>query len=120
FYPPDKQESRHPEYELDVALRDGRYEEEGWRVRKDGSQFWANVVTTAVRDQQGQLLGFAKVTRDITERRAVQQERERATEALSDANRQLEAANTRLAQAAADQSQFLAVTAHELRTPIRV
>src|SRR6185295_20374831 len=48
---------------------DDRFEDEGWRVRKDGSRFWANVVITALRDRQGQLLGFAKVTRDLTERR---------------------------------------------------
>ncbi|MGB0100881.1 MAG: PAS domain S-box protein [Nocardioides sp.] len=106
FYLPEQQESGHPEHELELAIRDGRYEEEGWRVRKDGSRFWANVVITAVRDHSGELVGFAKVTRDTTERRE-----------MLDA---LAAANARLQQAAEDQARFLAVTAHELRTPVGV
>jgi len=69
FYPPEDLENGKPEMELRVATAEGRYEEEGWRVRKDGSQFWANVVITAVRDDLGELRGFAKVTRDITERK---------------------------------------------------
>ena len=98
-----------------LALRDGHYEEEGWRLRKDGSRFWANVLITAVYDAGGRHIGFAKVTRDTTERRRLEQERERAVEALGAANTELESLNTRLQQAAEDQSQFLAVTAHELR-----
>ena len=69
FYPAEARARRLPEHELEVAQRDGAFEDEGWRVRKDGSLFWANVVITAVRDEQGQLLGFAKVTRDLTLRR---------------------------------------------------
>lgn len=49
-----------------MAVRDGRFEDEGWRIRKDGSRFWASVILTAVRDDHGQLIGFAKVTRDFT------------------------------------------------------
>jgi PAS domain S-box-containing protein len=59
----------HPQHELETAARTGRYEDEGWRVRKDGKRFWANVVITALRDDHGQLIGFSKVTRDQTERR---------------------------------------------------
>lgn len=120
FYPPDKQESRHPEHELRIAIREGHYEEEGWRVRKDGSRFWANVLITAVRNQAGELVGFAKVTRDITERRRVASERERTMTALGDANRQLEKANFELVRGAEQQAEFLAITAHELRTPLSV
>ena len=58
-----------PERELRVAAAEGRFEDEGWCLRKDGSRFWANVVITAVRDAEGRLRGFAKVTRDLTERR---------------------------------------------------
>src|SRR4051812_37031623 len=77
FYTPDAVASRHPDHELATAREHGRYEEESWRVRKDGSQFWANVVITALRDEHGVLRGFAKVTRDMTERRlASQAERE--------------------------------------------
>ena len=92
FYPPEMQAIRHPEHELELALRDGHYEEEGWRIRKDGSRFWANVVITAVHDADGRHVGFAKVTRDITERR----------------------------QLLEDQAHFLSITAHELRTPVGV
>lgn len=113
FYPPEVQEVRHPEHELMLALRDGHYEEEGWRVRQDGSRFWANVLITAVHDGDGRHVGFAKVTRDITERRAMLEEREAAAAAL-------ERANAGLQRAAADQAHFLAVTAHELRTPVTV
>lgn len=68
FYPEEDKHVKPPK-ELEIAIRVGKFEEEGWRVRKDGSQFWANVVITALRDRQGQLLGFSKVTRDLTERR---------------------------------------------------
>jgi PAS domain S-box-containing protein len=99
FYPPEKQAERHPEHELELALRDGAYEEEGWRVRKDGTRFWANVVITAVHDSAGNHLGFAKVTRDVTDRRDLLNS---------------------LSHVADERAQFLAVTAHELRSPIGV
>jgi PAS domain S-box-containing protein len=73
FYTDEARARKHPAYELEVATREGRFEEEGWRVRKDGTQFWASVVITALRDASGQLVGFAKVTRDLTERRVAQQ-----------------------------------------------
>jgi len=69
FYTPDAISCGWPEYELDTAAREGRFEDEGWRVRKDGTRFWANVVITALRYRDGSLRGFAKVTRDLTERR---------------------------------------------------
>lgn len=118
FYPPEVAERRHPEHELAVALREGHYEEEGWRLRKDGTRFWANVVITAVHDPAGRHVGFAKVTRDTSERRRLELEREAALEALQQANAELAVLNERLQQAADDQAQFLAVTAHELRTPV--
>jgi PAS domain S-box-containing protein len=69
FYPAQVIAEKTPDQELEVALRDGRFEDEGWRVRKDGTQFWANVVITPLRNAQGELVGFAKITRDLTERR---------------------------------------------------
>lgn len=85
---PDRLRS-HPQHELEIAAREGRYEEEGWRVRKDGSQFWANVVITALRDASGELVGFGKVTRDLTARR-LNEEQLRATAAeLQIANQEL-------------------------------
>ena len=70
FYPPEAVARNHPAYELKVAAEVGRFEEEGWRVRKDGTRFWANVVITALREPGGRLVGFGKVTRDLTLRRA--------------------------------------------------
>ncbi len=118
FYPPALQAARHPENELAIALREGHYEEEGWRIRKDGSQFWASVLITAVFNAQGEHIGFAKVTRDTSQRRRLEQDRENAVKALAEANAELESLNDQLRQSADDQAQFLAVTAHELRTPI--
>jgi PAS domain S-box-containing protein len=120
FYPPEVQASGHPERELEIAMREGHYEEEGWRIRKDGTRFWANVVITALFNDHGQHIGFSKVTRDITERRTMMQEREATAAALASANTELKALNEQLSRAAEDQSQFLAVTAHELRTPVGV
>ncbi|MDN4173527.1 PAS domain S-box protein [Nocardioides sp. SOB77] len=106
FYPVDKQSERHPEHELAIARREGRYEEEGWRLRKDGTRFWAHVTITAVHDADGVLVGFAKVTRDSTERRRILELQQQA--------------NERLRRSAAEQAEFLAVTAHELRSPVGV
>ena len=69
FYTREAVESGWPAHELKVAAREGRFEDEGWRVRKDGSQFWANVIITALRDENGQLLAFSKITRDLTQRK---------------------------------------------------
>ncbi|ANK14156.1 ATP-binding protein [Erythrobacter neustonensis] len=103
FYPGDDARERSMRNLAD-AVRDGRTEDEGWRVRKDGSRFWANVVITALHDETGTLRGFSKVTRDITERR-------RAQEALELARQEAE-------QASAAKSLFLSRMSHELRTPL--
>jgi PAS domain S-box-containing protein len=68
FYPEEDLRNGKPAWELEVAAKEGRFEDEGWRVRKDGSRFWANVIITAIRDDGGTLIGFGKVTRDFTER----------------------------------------------------
>ena len=73
FYPPEEMAKLKPEDELAIALRDGRFETEGWRLRKDGTRFWANVVITPVRSREGELIGFLKVTRDLTERRRAEE-----------------------------------------------
>jgi PAS domain S-box-containing protein len=94
FYPEGDVRSRKPQWELEVAAQEGRFEDEGWRVRKDGSRFWANVIITALRDETGKLIGFGKVTRDFTARM-------QAEEALRQANKELagEIEERRLAQA---------------------
>jgi PAS domain S-box-containing protein len=111
FYPPEAQATRHPEHELEIAVREGRYEEEGWRIRKDGTAFWANVVITALFDHDRRLVGFGKVTRDITERRQAEAARDRAATELAEANVQLRSASEQTAD-------FLAITAHELHSPV--
>jgi len=80
FYPPEDVRAGKPQKELEIAAANGRLEDEGWRVRKDGSRFWANVVITPLRDRAGNLRGFAKVTRDITERKRAEEalDRERS------------------------------------------
>jgi PAS domain S-box-containing protein len=96
FYPEEAIRTGWPQTELEGARRDGRFEDEGWRVRKDGSQFWANVVITALYDEHGTSRGFAKITRDLTERRRVE----------------------RLEADAHQVSDFVAMLAHELRNPL--
>lgn len=103
FYPPETRDTL-PARMLDRARKEGTAEDEGWRVRRDGSRFWANVVITALHDERGVLRGFAKVTRDITERK-------RSEEALRSAREEAVAAS--LAK-----SEFLSRTSHELRTPM--
>ncbi|HEX5322360.1 MAG TPA: PAS domain S-box protein [Capsulimonadaceae bacterium] len=84
FYTPEDIARNHPQEELEIAVRDCRYEEEGWRVRKDGTRFLANVVITALFDRTGEHCGFAKVTRDITERKRAEEVRlHRAEEQIS-------------------------------------
>ncbi len=74
FYPEEDQQKRVPHTALETARRTGKYEAEGWRVRKDGTRFWANVVIDAIHDGTGRLIGFAKITRDLTERKAAEEQ----------------------------------------------
>lgn len=120
FYPEEVRARKHPEYELGVALRVGHYEEQGWRLRKDGTPFWASVLITAVFNDAREHIGFTKVTRDTSAQRRLEEEREHAVRSLATVNSELEALNNRLQESAQEQAQFLAVTAHELRTPIGV
>jgi PAS domain S-box-containing protein len=82
FYAPEDREAGKPGRALETAVREGRFESEGWRVRKDGTRFWSHVVIDSIRGDDGELLGFAKITRDITERKQAQEALDRTREAL--------------------------------------
>jgi PAS domain S-box-containing protein len=99
FYPEEERAGGHPRRNLEVALRQGSHSEEGWRVRKDGSRFWASVTISPVYDDAGRHVGFAKVTRDLADQREREDERRRFLD---------------------ERIQLLAVTAHELRNPTAV
>jgi PAS domain S-box-containing protein len=87
FYTEEDRAAALPQKALEIAAREGRYEKEGWRIRKDGTKFWANVVIDTVRNPDGSLLGFAKITRDITERMTAQQALDQTREALIQAQK---------------------------------
>ncbi|MGH9497960.1 MAG: PAS domain S-box protein [Terriglobales bacterium] len=98
FYCDQDVRNGKPEMELEEAKKTGRFEDEGWRLRKDGSRFWANVVITAVRDQGGTLLGFAKVTRDITDKMEAQRALQSEVEERRQAELQLQHSQKSLRQ----------------------
>ncbi|UGS36902.1 Adaptive-response sensory-kinase SasA [Capillimicrobium parvum] len=104
FYTEDDRARRYPQYELEVATREGRFEDEGWRVRADGTRFWANVIITALRGPDGSLEGFGKVTRDLSARREAEETLRRAQEQLARSNEELD--------------RFAVVAAHDLTEPI--
>ncbi|WP_186135128.1 PAS domain-containing sensor histidine kinase [Burkholderia gladioli] len=121
FYTPEDRAIGTPDLILATAARDGRAEREGWRLRKDGSRFWAHVVVDAIRDQSGELVGFAKVTRDNTERRRTAAELERANAALFQAQK-MEAIGRLTGGVAHDFNNLLAIlsgSVHVLATQSR-
>ena len=131
FYTPEDVAAGKAELALARAGEEGRWEDEGWRLRKDGSRFWATVIVTALRDPDGRLIGFAKVTRDLTARKQAEQtwlqlleeqvarrEAEARAEERGLMVRELEGMNQLLREAVRTRDDFLTVASHELKTPL--
>jgi PAS domain S-box-containing protein len=124
FYPEEDVRNGKTERELRIAREQGSVEDEGWRIRKDGSRFWALVVITAVHDAAGNLRGFAKVTRDITDRKRADEMRQSLFEQrearlkAEEARREAEASYTAAQETNRAKDEFLMTLSHELRTPM--
>lgn len=117
FYPAEEIKKDWPRYELTVAKREGRFEEEGWRMRKDGSHYWAHVTITAIKDESSNLNGFLKIVRDLTAQKQAEEQRLRLAHEQA-ARAFAEAAQEKAEAANREKDRILHVLSHELRTPL--
>lgn len=113
FYPEEDVRAKKPERELEIARREGRVEDEGWRLRKDGTRFFASVVITALKDSSGSIVGFTKVTRDVTERMQAQQQLEESKRRLKSSEESLRRLSLRLLQTQDEERRRIARDLHD-------